>query len=48
MLIGAGTVFSLKIAKEALKNGARFIVSPHLDIGEDEKIVSYCELISKL
>ena len=38
MLIGAGTVFSLKIAKEALKNGARFIVSPHLD----EKIVSYC------
>lgn len=38
MLIGAGTVFSLKIAKEALKKGARFIVSPHLD----EKIVTYC------
>ena len=30
MLVGAGTVFSLQIAKEAIKAGARFIVSPHL------------------
>lgn len=38
MLVGAGTVFSLQIAKEAIKAGARFIVSPHLD----EEIVAYC------
>jgi len=38
MILGAGTVFSLSIAKEAIKNGVRFIVSPHLD----EEIVTYC------
>jgi len=38
LLIGAGTVFSLSMAKEALSAGAHFIVSPHLD----EEIVSYC------
>jgi 2-dehydro-3-deoxyphosphogluconate aldolase/(4S)-4-hydroxy-2-oxoglutarate aldolase len=38
MLVGAGTVFSVTVAKEALSAGARFIVSPHLD----EDIVAYC------
>jgi 2-dehydro-3-deoxyphosphogluconate aldolase/(4S)-4-hydroxy-2-oxoglutarate aldolase len=38
MLVGAGTVFSVQIAQEAIKTGARFIVSPHLDEG----IVEYC------
>jgi 2-dehydro-3-deoxyphosphogluconate aldolase/(4S)-4-hydroxy-2-oxoglutarate aldolase len=38
ILVGAGTVFSLRIAKKAIKLGARFIVSPHLD----EEIVAYC------
>jgi len=38
MLVGAGTVFSVPVAKEALSAGARFIVSPHLD----EAIVTYC------
>jgi 2-dehydro-3-deoxyphosphogluconate aldolase/(4S)-4-hydroxy-2-oxoglutarate aldolase len=38
MLVGAGTVFSVTVAKEALSAGAAFIVSPHLD----EEIVTYC------
>jgi len=38
MLVGAGTVFSVATAKQALSAGARFIVSPHLD----EKVVAYC------
>jgi 2-dehydro-3-deoxyphosphogluconate aldolase/(4S)-4-hydroxy-2-oxoglutarate aldolase len=38
MLVGAGTVFSVSVAKEALSAGASFIVSPHLD----EEIVAYC------
>ena len=38
LLVGAGTVFSVPVAKEALAAGARFIVSPHLD----EAIVTYC------
>lgn len=38
MLVGAGTVFSVPIAKQAIAAGARFIVSPHLD----EAIVTYC------
>lgn len=38
ILLGAGTVFSVPVAKQALSSGARFIVSPHLD----EDIVSYC------
>jgi 2-dehydro-3-deoxyphosphogluconate aldolase/(4S)-4-hydroxy-2-oxoglutarate aldolase len=38
ILVGAGTVFSLQVAKEAIKMGACFIVSPHLD----EEIVAYC------
>jgi 2-dehydro-3-deoxyphosphogluconate aldolase/(4S)-4-hydroxy-2-oxoglutarate aldolase len=38
MLVGAGTVFSAPVAREALSGGASFIVSPHLD----EEIVAYC------
>jgi len=38
LLVGAGTVFSVTAAKEALSAGARFIVSPHLD----EDLVTYC------
>jgi 2-dehydro-3-deoxyphosphogluconate aldolase/(4S)-4-hydroxy-2-oxoglutarate aldolase len=38
ILVGAGTVFSVPIARKALSLGARFIVSPHLD----EQIVAYC------
>lgn len=38
MLAGAGTIFSVPVAKEALSAGARFIISPHLD----ERIVTYC------
>jgi len=38
ILVGAGTVFSVPIAKKALSLGARFIVSPHLD----EQVVTYC------
>jgi 2-dehydro-3-deoxyphosphogluconate aldolase/(4S)-4-hydroxy-2-oxoglutarate aldolase len=38
ILVGAGTVFSIRIARKALSLGARFIVSPHLD----EQIVTYC------
>jgi 2-dehydro-3-deoxyphosphogluconate aldolase/(4S)-4-hydroxy-2-oxoglutarate aldolase len=38
LLVGADTVFSVPVAKEALSNGARFIVSPHLD----EELVTYC------
>ena len=38
MIVGAGTVFSVPVAKEALSAGAQFIVSPHLD----EEIVKYC------
>ena len=38
MLVGAGTVFNVSTAREALSAGARFIVSPHLD----EQIVTYC------
>ena len=38
MLLGAGTVFSVKAAREALSSGAHFIVSPHLD----EQIVTFC------
>ena len=36
--VGAGTVFSVPVAKKVLSLGARFIVSPHLD----EQIVTYC------
>jgi 2-dehydro-3-deoxyphosphogluconate aldolase/(4S)-4-hydroxy-2-oxoglutarate aldolase len=38
LLVGAGTVFSVTAAKEALSANARFIVSPHLD----EELVTYC------
>lgn len=38
ILVGAGTVFSLSVAKEAVAKGAQFIVSPHID----EEIVAYC------
>jgi Entner-Doudoroff aldolase len=38
IVLGAGTIFSVAAAKKAITNGARFIVSPHLD----EEIVEYC------
>jgi len=38
LLVGAGTVFSVSVAKQVLSAGARFIVSPHLD----KDIVAYC------
>lgn len=38
MLIGAGTVLTIEQAKEAVKAGASFIVSP----GFNPKVVSYC------
>lgn len=38
MLVGAGTVLTLEQCKEAIANGARFIVSP----GFDPEIVDYC------
>ena len=38
MMVGAGTVFSIRAAREALSSGAHFIVSPHLD----EQIVTFC------
>jgi len=36
--VGAGTVFSVPVAKKAISLGAHFIVSPHLD----ERMVTYC------
>lgn len=38
LLLGAGTVFTVQTAKEAISQGARFVVSPHLD----EEIINYC------
>ncbi|HKM51462.1 MAG TPA: bifunctional 4-hydroxy-2-oxoglutarate aldolase/2-dehydro-3-deoxy-phosphogluconate aldolase, partial [Candidatus Bathyarchaeia archaeon] len=38
LLVGAGTIFSVSAAEEAVQAGARFIASPHLD----EEIVAYC------
>ncbi|MDR2163616.1 MAG: bifunctional 4-hydroxy-2-oxoglutarate aldolase/2-dehydro-3-deoxy-phosphogluconate aldolase [Clostridiales Family XIII bacterium] len=38
VIVGAGTVLSLDAAKEAVRRGARFVVSP----GLDPKIVSWC------
>lgn len=38
MLVGAGTVLSMDQCKNAIKNGAKFIVSP----GFDPQIVDYC------
>ena len=38
LLVGAGTIFSLSAAEEAVQAGAQFIASPHLD----EEIVAYC------
>lgn len=38
LLVGAGTIFSVSAAKQAVQAGARFIASPHLD----EEIVAYC------
>ena len=38
MIIGAGTVFSAEQAKDAIKAGAKFIVTP----GFNEKVVSWC------
>ncbi|MCD5028064.1 bifunctional 4-hydroxy-2-oxoglutarate aldolase/2-dehydro-3-deoxy-phosphogluconate aldolase [Enterococcus asini] len=39
LVVGAGTVRNLETAKEAIKHGAKFIVTP----GLDEKIVRYCQ-----
>lgn len=38
MLVGAGTVLSVEQVKEAVKAGAKFIVSP----GFDDEVVNYC------
>ncbi len=38
MIVGAGTVLTVEQAKEALKAGAQFLVSP----GFDEELVDYC------
>ncbi|MDR3225524.1 MAG: bifunctional 4-hydroxy-2-oxoglutarate aldolase/2-dehydro-3-deoxy-phosphogluconate aldolase [Clostridiales Family XIII bacterium] len=38
MLVGAGTVLSLDSAKDAVRRGAKFVVSP----GFDAEIVSWC------
>ncbi len=38
MLVGAGTVLSLEQCKQAIENGAKFIVSP----GYDPEVVDYC------
>lgn len=38
MLVGAGTVLSVEQVKEAIKAGAKFIVSP----GFDDEVVNYC------
>jgi len=38
ILVGAGTVLSLEMAKESVARGAKFIVSP----GFDKKVVSWC------
>ena len=38
MLVGAGTVLSVEKVDEAIKAGAKFIVSP----GFDEEVVDYC------
>lgn len=37
LLVGAGTIFSISDAKQAVQAGARFIASPHVD----EEIVAY-------
>lgn len=39
LIIGAGTVRNVETAKEAVRSGAKFIVTP----GLDEKIVNYCQ-----
>lgn len=38
LIVGAGTVKDLDTAKDAVKNGAQFIVSP----GFDDEVVQYC------
>jgi 2-dehydro-3-deoxyphosphogluconate aldolase / (4S)-4-hydroxy-2-oxoglutarate aldolase len=37
MKVGAGTVLNLKMAKEAIKSGAEYIISPNLD----EEVLTY-------
>ena len=39
VVVGAGTVLDLDVAKEAIDSGAKFIVSPHTD----EEIIKYCK-----
>lgn len=39
MLVGAGTVLTLDQCKQAIENGAKFVVSP----GYDPEIVGYCQ-----
>ncbi|ANB55627.1 2-dehydro-3-deoxyphosphogluconate aldolase/4-hydroxy-2-oxoglutarate aldolase family protein [Anoxybacillus sp. B7M1] len=38
LYIGAGTVLELEMAKEAVRAGAQYIISPHLN----EQVVAYC------
>lgn len=38
LIVGAGTVLNLETAKEAIENGAQFIVTP----GFSEEVVKYC------
>jgi len=38
IIVGAGTVLSVKQAKDAIKAGASFVVSP----GVDEKVIKFC------
>lgn len=39
VVVGAGTVLDIDIAKEAVNSGAKFIVSPHTDV----EIIKYCK-----
>lgn len=41
MLVGAGTILSMEQCKNAIRNGAKFIVSP----GFDPEIVDYCNTV---
>lgn len=38
LLVGAGTVLNIQMAKESISSGARFILSPSLDV----EVIEYC------
>ena len=42
MLVGAGTIMTVEQIDEAVKNGAKFIVTPGLDV----ELVEYCQKIN--